>query len=149
MNLGKLVLLEVHGRVGNAKITKKYFSMLEWGVLYTVGELKRRAFQQAREHANQIPGLGDTALESLETKSREFPGVSQSDPHDPKGGKVLQRAAEAYVWGTSLNGGEKPLLVPLALAGKPLTRIADGKLGWVLGASTDVRAWIMSCPAPN
>ena len=56
MNLGKLVPLEVHGRVGNAKIEKKYFSMLEWGVPYIVGKLKRRAFQQAQEHANQIPG---------------------------------------------------------------------------------------------
>ena len=50
--------------------------------------------------------------------------------------------------GTSPSGGEKPLLVPLELAGKPLTRIENRKLDWVLGASTDVRAWIMSCPAP-
>ena len=48
--------------------------------------------------------------------------------------------------GTSPSGGEKPLLVPLELAGKPLTQIANRKLGWVRGASTDVRAWIMSCP---
>ena len=32
VNLGKLVPLEVHRRVGNAKIGKKYFSMSEWGV---------------------------------------------------------------------------------------------------------------------
>ena len=51
-----LVPLEVHGRVGNAKIAKKYFPMLEWHVLYTVGKLKRRAFQQAKQHANWIPG---------------------------------------------------------------------------------------------
>ena len=50
--------------------------------------------------------------------------------------------------GTSPSGGEKPLLVPLELAGKPLTRIENRKLGWVLRASTDVRAWIMSYPAP-
>ena len=56
MNLGKLVPLEVHGRVGNAKISKKYFPMLEWGVPNTVGKLKRRAFQQAKEHADPIPG---------------------------------------------------------------------------------------------
>ena len=56
MNLGKLVPLEVHGSVGNAKIAKKYFPMLEWGVPYTVGKLKRRAFQRAREHTNPIPG---------------------------------------------------------------------------------------------
>ena len=50
--------------------------------------------------------------------------------------------------GTSPSGDEKPLLVPLELAGKPLTRIENRKLGWVLGASTDVPAWIMSCLAP-
>ena len=56
MNLGKLVPLEVHGRVRNAKIAKKYFPMSELGVPYTVGKLKRRAFQQAKEHADPIPG---------------------------------------------------------------------------------------------
>ena len=50
--------------------------------------------------------------------------------------------------GTSPSGGEKPLLVPLELAGKPLTRIENRKLGWVLRAGTDVQAWVMSCPAP-
>ena len=56
MNLGKLVPLEVHGRAGNAKIANKYFPMSEWGVPYIVGKLKRRAFQQAKEHADPIPG---------------------------------------------------------------------------------------------
>ena len=56
MNFGKLVPLEVYGRVENAKIVKKYFPMFEWGVPYTVGKLKRRAFQQAKEHAHQISG---------------------------------------------------------------------------------------------
>ena len=56
MNLGKLVPLEVHDRVGNTKIEKKYFPMLEWHVPYTVGKLKRRAVQQDKEHADQIPG---------------------------------------------------------------------------------------------
>ena len=32
VNLGKLVLLEVQDRLGNAKTAKKYFPMLEWGV---------------------------------------------------------------------------------------------------------------------
>ena len=36
--------------------------------------------------------------------------------------------------GTSLSGGEKPLLVSLELVGKPLTRIENRKLGWVLGS---------------
>ena len=56
VNLGKLVPLEVHDRVGNAKIAKKYFPMLEWSVPYTVGKLKRRAFPQAKEHSYRIPG---------------------------------------------------------------------------------------------
>ena len=47
-----------------------------------------------------------------------------------------------------MSGGEKPLLVPLELGGKPPTRIANRKLDWVHGASTDVQAWIMSCLAP-
>ena len=51
--------------------------------------------------------------------------------------------------GTSPSGGEKPLLVPLELASKPLTRIANRKLGSVRGASTDMQAWIMSCRAPR
>ena len=56
MNLGKLVPLEVHGRVGNAKLAKKYFPKMEWGVPCTVGKLKRIAFQRAKEHADPIPG---------------------------------------------------------------------------------------------
>ena len=56
MNLAKLVPLEVHGRVGNAKIAKNYFPMLEWGMPYTIGKLKKRAFQQAKEHANWLHG---------------------------------------------------------------------------------------------
>ena len=55
MNLGKLVPLELHDRVGNAKIARKYFLMSEWGVPYTVGKLKRRAFHRAKEHADPVP----------------------------------------------------------------------------------------------
>ena len=57
---------------------------------YTIGKLKRRAFQQAKEHADQFPGQGDTAPGSPGTKSREFPGVSRecpgATPTTPKGG---------------------------------------------------------------
>ena len=75
--------------------------------------------------------------------------MSRSDPHDPKGEGGSSRGLQKHMYGrTSPSGGEKPLLVPLGLAGKPLTRIANRKLGWVRGASSDVRAWIMSCPAP-
>ena len=98
VNLGKLVPLEVHGKVRNVKIAKKYFLMSKWGVLYIVGKIKRRAFKQANKHTDRIPGYGDTAPGSPDTKSQEFLGVSRSDPHDPKGG-VLQRAAKAYIWG--------------------------------------------------
>ena len=55
MDLGKLVLLEVHGRLGNAKIANKYYPMSKWGVPYSLGKLKRRAFQQAKEYTNQRP----------------------------------------------------------------------------------------------
>ena len=55
VNLGKLVPLEVHGRLRNAKIAKKYFPMSEWGVPYTARKLKKRALQQAKEITNQTP----------------------------------------------------------------------------------------------
>ena len=55
VNLGKLVPLEVYGRVGNAKIAKKYFAMSKWGVRYTAKKLKKRSFRQAKEHANWLP----------------------------------------------------------------------------------------------
>ena len=99
VNLGKLVPLEVHGMVKNAKIAKKYFPMLERSVFYTVGKLKRRDFQQAKEHANWKLGEGDTAPENPGTRNWKFPGVSWSDPTTPKRGGFLQRAAKAYVWG--------------------------------------------------
>ena len=81
--------------------------------------------------------------------SRECPRSVPERPHDPKGGGVPQRAAEAYVWGKSPSGGEELLLIPFELASKPLTRITNHKLDWVFGASMDVRAWIMSCPTPD
>ena len=56
VNLGKLIPLEVHGKLRNIKIAKKYLLMLKWGVPYPVGKLKRKDFQQAKRHANQIPG---------------------------------------------------------------------------------------------
>ena len=55
------------------------------------------------------------APESPGTKSREFPGVTRSDPHDPKGGGRSCRGLQKHMYGgTSLSGGEKPLLVPLS-----------------------------------
>ena len=56
VDLRKLVLLEVHGRLRNVKITNKFFSMSKRGIFYIVGKLKRRNFQHAKEHTNQIPG---------------------------------------------------------------------------------------------
>ena len=76
--------------------------------------------------------------------------MSRSDPHDPKRGGGSCRGLQNHMYGgASSRGGKKPLLVPLELAGKSLIRIANRKLDWVLRASTDMRAWIMSCPAPD
>ena len=61
VNLGKLVPLEFHDRLGYTKIEKKYFPMLKWGVPYKIQMLKIRAFQQTKKQANWIPGWGDTA----------------------------------------------------------------------------------------
>ena len=80
MNLRKLVPLEVHGRLGNTIIAKKYFPMLEWSVPYMVGKIKKRAFQKVKNtpirylfreiQPREVPGL----------KIEKFPGVSHSDP---------------------------------------------------------------------
>ena len=80
--------------------------------------------------------------------SQECPRVSRATP-TTQGGVFLQRAAEAYVWKVVSLTPARPLWIPFReLGSKPLTRIANHKLDWVLGASTDVRAWIMSCPGP-
>ena len=56
--------------------------------------------------------------------------MSRSDPHDPKGGRGSCKGLQMHMYGgTSPSGGEKPLLVPLELAGKPLTRIENRKFG--------------------
>ena len=93
------------------------------------------------------------ALESLGTKSREFPGVSRECPgatlHDPKGGGPAEGCRSICMEEHLRSGGEKPLLVPLELAGKPLTRVTNRKLDWILGASTNVQAWLMSCLTPQ
>ena len=141
VNLGKLIPLEVHDRVKNANIAKKYFLMLEWGVPYTVGKLKKRAFKQVKKHANGYMVREIRPWEVLGLKVGNFLECPGATPHDPRGGHMYG--------GTSLSGGEKPLLVSLELAGKPLTGITNRKLDWILEASTDVRAWIMSCPAPR
>ena len=66
---------------------------------------------------------------SLRIKSSEFLGVSRSDPHDPRGGGWSCRGLQKHMYGgTSPSGDEKPLLVRLELAGKPLTRIANCNL---------------------
>ena len=104
MNLGKLVPLEVHGRVRNAKITKKYFPMSEWGVPHTVGreELSNKlkntpiGYLVREIRPREVPGL---KVGNSRECPGSVPGVSRSDLHDPKGWGVLQRATEAYVWG--------------------------------------------------
>ena len=67
----------------------------------------------------------------------------------PKGRRSCRGMQKHMYGGTSPSGGKKLLLVPLELAGKPLTRIVNRKLGWVRGASTNVQAWIMSYLAPS
>ena len=74
--------------------------------------------------------------------SRECPRATPR----PQGG-VMQRAVEAYVWENVSEWLREAVASSLELAGKSLTRIANRKLDWVLGASTGVRAWVMSCPA--
>ena len=76
VNLGKLVPLEVHSRLKNAKIAKGNFPMSEWGVPYTVGKLKRRAFQQAKEHANKNLWLEKHGPR----KSRDCPEIVSKRP---------------------------------------------------------------------
>ena len=51
VNLRVLIPLEVHGRLGNVELAKKYSLMLEWGVPYVFGKIDKRAFQQAKEHS--------------------------------------------------------------------------------------------------
>ena len=59
VNLEKLVPLEVHDRLENAKITKKYFSMSEWGVPYIVEKLNNMPIGYlVREiRPREVPGL--------------------------------------------------------------------------------------------
>ena len=98
MNLRKLVPLKVHGRVENAKIEKRYSLMSEWGVPYTVGKLKRRAFHKLRNTPLRymVREIRPWKVPGLEVgNSRECP---EATPR-PQGGGVMQRAAEAYVWG--------------------------------------------------
>ena len=68
MNFGKLVPLEVHGRVKNAKIAKKYFPMSEWGVPYIVGKLKKK------ELSNKLKNMLIGYL-VREIRPREVPGL--------------------------------------------------------------------------
>ena len=81
--------------------------------------------------------------------------MSWSDPHDPMGGGSCRGLQKHMYGGISSSGGKKPLLVPLELAGKPLTRIANRKLGWVRGASpgrasldNELSRPQLTCPGP-
>ena len=71
---------------------------------YTVGKLKKRTFQQAKEHANWTPGYGNTAPRSPGTKSREFSGVSRSDP-DPRGGGAAEGCISICMEGGVVHSG--------------------------------------------
>ena len=84
VNLGKLVILENYDRLVKVKIIQKYFSMSEWDMLYSIENLKKKPFQQAKDVSIQTRGWRDTTMRSLVTKSLEFLGVSQSNPN-PEG----------------------------------------------------------------
>ena len=85
VNLGKLVPLEVHSILENAKITKKHFPKLTWGMPYNIGKIIGRTF-----HKLKIT-LFRAALKEIRPReiprlkvgnSKECPGVTL----DPKGG---------------------------------------------------------------
>ena len=70
-----------------------------------------------------------------EIRSRKVPGLKVGNswecpgatPHDPRGRSC--RGLQKHIYRRmSPSGGEKPLLVPFELAGKPLTRITNRKL---------------------
>ena len=78
VHLGKLVHFEVHGKLGNAKIAKKYFLMSKWGVPYTVGKLKNTQIGYLVREIRPRKVLGLKI-----GNSRECP---RATPHDQKGG---------------------------------------------------------------
>ena len=85
------------------------------------------------------------------TKNQEFLRVSQERTPTIQGGGVLQRAAEAYVWKVNVSrlAARSRYWIPFReLAGKPLIRIANRKLDWILGVSTDRPSFDnkLSCP---
>ena len=115
VNLGKLVLLEVHGRLRNVKIKKKYFLRLEWGSLYTIGKLKRRAFQKLKNTQiwDLVREIWPREVSWLRVwNSRECPRSIPERPPRPKRGGFLQRAAEAYVWKVVSLTPARPLWIP-------------------------------------
>ena len=56
MNLGKLVPLEIRGRLGNTKITKEIFFDVGLGCALYHWKAKEKGFPTSKEYANLIPG---------------------------------------------------------------------------------------------
>ena len=93
------------------------------------------------------------------TKSQEFLRVfkecPRTTPTTPRGGSC--RGLQKHMYGgMSPSGGEKPLLVPLELAGKPLTRITNRKLDWGsrsehkrASLDTEMSRPQLACPGPG
>ena len=59
--------------------------------------------------------------------------MSQSDPHDPKGGDPAKGSRSICMEGGVSHSGLIAVDPLLGITGKPLTRIANRKLDWVLG----------------
>ena len=102
VNLGKLVPLEVHGRLRNAKKTKKYFPMLEWGVHYTQ---KRYRIGLSNKLRNMPIGYLVREIQPLEIpglkvgNSQECPESVPERPPRPKGGWGSYRGLQKHMYG--------------------------------------------------
>ena len=72
----------------------------------------------------------------------------RSDPPRSNGGGPVEGCKSICMEGGVSHSGLVVVIPFRELVSKPLTRVANRKLDWVLGASTDVRAWIMSCLVP-
>ena len=82
------------------------------------------------------------ALGSLRTKNRASLGVSQECPGatlGPRGGSC--RGLQKHMYGGGVIYSGSAVVNPfLGVSEQPLSRIANCKLDWALGASMDVRA---------
>ena len=82
--------------------------------------------------------------------SRECPRNVPERPLRPKGGRGPAKGCRSTCMEGGVSHSGSAIVDPFQeLAGKLLTRITNRKLDWVLGASTNVRTWVMNCPNPG